>query len=80
VQRLGGGHTLVGLQNDGRVVEVDRGGRAVWSHRVRGRVHARRLPDGHTVISDRQKVYAVDAAGKVRWEYPEEGVVYLSAY
>jgi hypothetical protein len=81
MQRLEDGNTLVSYEGGDGVVELDRGGKAVWSHAIPMPTHAQRLPNGHTVIaSNRKKVVEIDAVGRVLWEYPEKGVVHLSAY
>jgi hypothetical protein len=80
VQRLGDGRTLTAFSRGGKVVEVDHGGDVVWSYAINHPTHARRLPDGHTVIATDTKVIEIDAAGRVLWEHQEEGVRYLSAY
>jgi outer membrane protein assembly factor BamB len=81
VQRLEDGNTLISYEGGDRVAELDRGGKVVWSHAIAKPTHAQRLPNGHTVIAaGEEKVVEIDAAGRVLWEYPENGVVHLSAY
>jgi hypothetical protein len=82
VQRLEDGNTLVSKQSgsDGKVVEVDPAGRAVWSHAITDPIYAQRLPNGHTLITNRDKVVEIDTAGKERAKYAVDGVSRLSAY
>jgi hypothetical protein len=76
VRRLGGGNTLVALCDPGRLVEVDRGGKAAWQVRVGSRwqgrpVSVQRLGDGRTLVAlqDEDRVVEVDRGGTVAWSY-----------
>ena len=73
VQSLPDGHILFTVGAKGKVVEVDREGREVWSY-AGGLEHplaAQRLPNGNTLIGDAKqgRVIEVDRAGKTVWNY-----------
>jgi outer membrane protein assembly factor BamB len=87
VRRLENGNTLYcdTARFQWAVHEVDRGGKVLWSHRDFIPLGAERLANGHTLLISYDivtsgKLEAIDAAGKVVWEYPEKGVIHLSAY
>jgi HEAT repeat protein len=68
---LPGGHVLVALYNDYRVVEYDAEGKVVWSAAVPAPTSAQRLPNGHTLVASQgnQQVLELDRAGKTVWEF-----------
>jgi outer membrane protein assembly factor BamB len=73
VQRLGDGHTLVALNDCGRVVELDRQAEVVWQVRdMAGPLSVQHLDDGRRLISqrDNSRVVELDRGGKVVWSYP----------
>jgi hypothetical protein len=64
-----------------RVVEYDCEGHEIWQAAVRAPTAARRLPDGHTVVSSaaRGEVVEVDRGGNVVWRHDDvQGVVQAS--
>jgi hypothetical protein len=63
----------------GQKDEVDGRGMLVWSHGIAYRTHTQRLPDGHSLIINDQKIVEMNAAGKVLWEYREH-IMHFSAY
>jgi hypothetical protein len=80
-QRIDNGNTLISEFDGGRVIEVDRSGKVVWSYKVEYPLHARRLPDGHTVICAAVGVFEIDSGANVLWEHKVVvGPFYLSAY
>jgi hypothetical protein len=70
--RLPNGNTLITDSRHSRVIEIDPGGRVVWSYATSYRsqpFEADRLPNGNTLISDQQhkQVIEVDPAGNIVW-------------
>jgi hypothetical protein len=68
------------LFEGGKVVEVDRSKKIVWSHEADHPMHAVRLPDGETVISIPSMVFRIDAGGKVLWKQRVGVSGHISAY
>jgi outer membrane protein assembly factor BamB len=64
------GNYLVALEDKGRVVEIDRNGREVWSYDVKFAYSATRLSSGHTLIAERGtgRILEVTRAGRIVWE------------
>jgi acetyl esterase/lipase len=75
VQMLPNGHVLYTTGEWRRVVEVDSGGREVWSYGLaeglRHPIAAERLSNGNTVIGDMElgMVIEINPAGEKVWEY-----------
>lgn len=68
IQPLPGGHFLMPLYYDNRVVEFDADGKAVWEVPAVRPMSAQRLPNGHVLITSRYtRVVEVDRAGKEVW-------------
>jgi acetyl esterase/lipase len=75
-QRLSNGNTLIGDAKLGKVIEVDKTGRAVWKYEstdlanMRMR-NCRRTENGTTLIAveAESKIIEVDAAGKIVWQW-----------
>ena len=63
---------LVGFLAAAELREVDKQGKVVWKYSkgLRGPVHAARLKNGHTLITDFSagRVLQVDPKGRVIWE------------
>ncbi|HEX6810259.1 MAG TPA: PQQ-binding-like beta-propeller repeat protein [Planctomycetota bacterium] len=69
---LPGGHLLLTLYRQHKVVELDADGNEVWSFdELKNPYDADRLLDGNTLISDGggQRIIEVDPAGSVVWEF-----------
>jgi len=66
VQRLASGNTLVADNYQGKVIEVDHGGKVVWEYKCRYPLGAERLPDGRTLVSShgRGEIILVSPDGK----------------
>ena len=81
--RLGNGNTLIACTNGNRIIEVDAGGKIVWSvtnEDLKERLFddacgAQRLPNGNTVISSyhakgqQVKLFEITREKKVVWRY-----------
>jgi len=81
--RLKDGNTLIGCTNGNRIIEVDAGGKIVWSvsnddigeNLFDDACGAQRLPNGNTVITsyhssgERVKLFEVTREKKVVWRY-----------
>jgi hypothetical protein len=67
VQGLPGGRYLVASYNEGKVYELDAGGKVVWQHVFASAYHAERLANGHTLIAShgQSRVIEVDRKGKI---------------
>jgi HEAT repeat protein len=76
LHRLDGGNILAAFMSPGRVVELDRLGKAVWVINDLENIYsAQRVDNGNTLISDNQKgqVVEVDRSGKIVWAYKVRG-------
>jgi outer membrane protein assembly factor BamB len=68
VEGVSGNRYLVVNNNQGKVMEVDRTGKALWEFHAPGACYASRLPNGNTlVVSNRSGLLEVDRAGKTLW-------------
>jgi len=72
---LSNGNCLVACPDRGEVVELNRGGEAVWTCRVSGPVSAVRLPNGNTLVCSYEErlVQEFDRDGKVVWKVETVG-------
>ena len=75
VELLPSGRFLIALFTEGKVQEVDAGGKILWEIRVKDACHATRLPNGNTLVASmiQKKVLEVDNTGKVVREHDTEG-------
>jgi hypothetical protein len=81
VQRLANGNTLVCVgEREDKVVELDRQGKVLGPAKAHDPRQGQRLPNRLTVHVNEEGVVAVDAAGKVRWQFRERKVTSWSAY
>jgi HEAT repeat protein len=69
------GHIVVGQYGNGKVVEFDRDGKAVWQATVPSPISVVRLPSGNTLVTTQhpQQVLELDRGGKTVWEYQATG-------
>jgi hypothetical protein len=67
IQVLPRGHYLVSSYNEGKVHEIDAGGKVVWKYDLATAYHAERLPGGNTLISSHggSRIVEVDRNGKL---------------
>ncbi len=72
------GNYLVAGYGSGKVVELDRDGKTVWSFVLPGAFHATRLPNGNTLIASHseRRVIEVTAGGKIVAEIKDSGPVW----
>jgi hypothetical protein len=75
VEWLPNGRYLVALSGPGKVMEVDRSGKPVWSMKVAGAHQALRLPSGRLLVvsMSAKRVAEMDRTGKVFWEKKTRG-------
>jgi hypothetical protein len=75
VEWLPNGLYLVALSGHGKVMEVDRSGKPVWSLKVAGAHPALRLPSGRLLVvsMSTKRVAEMDHSGKVFWEKKTRG-------
>jgi hypothetical protein len=71
---LPSGNILVPRFFDGKVVEYDPQGKAVWEVSFPSPFSAQRLPNGNTLIACHEppRVVEIDRAGKLVWEHKAE--------
>jgi HEAT repeat protein len=69
------GHIVIGQYGDGKVVEFDRDGKAVWQAAVSSPISVVRLPSGNTLVTSQhpQQVIELDRDGKTVWDYQATG-------
>ena len=90
--QLGNGHwcSVVALPNDrylavelnqGRIVEVDAGGKVVWACKVPGAGHALHRPSGRTLVCcyNGNRLVEVDRGGKIVWEKAADSRVWRAS-
>jgi hypothetical protein len=72
IQALPRGHYLVSSYNEGKVQELDGGGKVVWKYELPSAYHAERLPSGNTLMSSHggSRVVEVDRSGKILSDQP----------
>jgi hypothetical protein len=66
------GRFLISDRNNGRVVEIDRGGDIIWTYDKLEHCHGSdRIPDGNTIVasSNENRVVEIDPEGNVVWVY-----------
>ncbi len=65
------GNTLLAYGNRHKVVELDPGGKEIWSFSINGAWSAEKMANGNVLIASnsQSKVVEVDREGKVVWEY-----------
>jgi HEAT repeat protein len=75
VEWLPNGRYLVALSGPGKVMEVDRSGKADWEIKVPGAHQAVRLPNGNFLVAclTPKKLLEVNRAGKIIWEKSTRG-------
>jgi outer membrane protein assembly factor BamB len=75
IEWLPNGRYLVSLMGSGKVMEVDRSGKAHWEITVTGAHQTLRLANGHTLVvcMNNKRLVEVDRTGKIIWEKPMEG-------
>jgi outer membrane protein assembly factor BamB len=81
IERLENGNTLIGLLDDGKIIEVDRSGKVLWGHELGdGAIWGlRRLLNGNTLVGlngprREDRVLEIDPTGKVVWSYKIDDV------
>jgi hypothetical protein len=53
----------------------------LWQYHIASPVQAQRLPDGHTIILSKYgRIFEMDGARKIVWEYRDAKIVRFSAY
>jgi hypothetical protein len=68
IEGVAGDRYLVVNNTQGKVLEIDRKGKAVWEYTTPGACYASRLPNGHTlVVSNASGLQEVDRKGSVLW-------------
>jgi HEAT repeat protein len=75
VEWLPNGRYLVALAGPGKVMEVDRSGKAAWEIAIAGAHQALRLPSGNFLVAclTPKKLVEVNRAGKIIWEKSTRG-------
>jgi HEAT repeat protein len=75
LQLLPKGHILVVFYTNGVVIEYDADGKSVWQASLLRPIAARRLPNGHTLVSTNfgQRMVELDKAGKEVSSYNSAG-------
>jgi hypothetical protein len=67
--------------NQGRIVEVDAGGKVVWACKVPGAGHALHRPSGRTLVCcyNGNRLVEVDRGGKIVWEKAADSRVWRAS-
>jgi hypothetical protein len=73
VRQTGDGTFLAAHLDDGKVVEYDAAGKAIWTYKIGGPWSAQRLKNGNTLITSYPAtVVEVNKQGEVVWEYSQK--------
>ncbi len=66
-----GGNTLLAFGSRNKVVELDPGGKEIWSYSISGAWSAEKMANGNVLVvsNSSNKVVEVDRQGKVVWEF-----------
>jgi hypothetical protein len=72
-----GGRFLLASHSDGRVFEIDAGGKLVWEHKVPYAYSATRLANGHVLIAtaESHRLIEVDRRGKIVHEEKAQSIL-----